>query len=125
MTDDVEIIQDVAASRQEEENSELKPIVIGGDEDVEEKTVNQKQPIAPLEEVTEIVQQPKQQEQQNKSHHQPHNHHHHQQRDQYSKDKTLFCINIDQRCTEDILFELFLQVAELILKFGTFFFKKF
>ena len=33
------------------------------------------------------------------------------QRDnQNSKEKTLFCINIDQRCTEDILFELFLQV---------------
>ena len=34
------------------------------------------------------------------------------QRDQqYSKDRTLFCINIDERCTEDILFELFLQVS--------------
>ena len=27
-----------------------------------------------------------------------------------NKDRTLFCINIDQRCTEDILYELFLQV---------------
>ncbi len=30
---------------------------------------------------------------------------------QSAKDRTLFCINIDQRCTEDILYELFLQVC--------------
>jgi RNA recognition motif-containing protein len=29
---------------------------------------------------------------------------------QQTKDRTLFCINIDQKCTEDILYELFLQV---------------
>ena len=27
-----------------------------------------------------------------------------------SKDRSLFCINIDPKCTEDILYELFLQV---------------
>ena len=32
---------------------------------------------------------------------------------QSAKDRTLFCINIDQRCTEDILYELFLQVSFL------------
>ncbi len=37
---------------------------------------------------------------------------------QYNKDRTLFCINIDQKCTEDILYELFLQVY-----FHTFFFR--
>ena len=26
------------------------------------------------------------------------------------KDRTIFCINIDERCTEDTLYELFLQV---------------
>lgn len=31
-----------------------------------------------------------------------------------NKDRTLFCINIDQRCTEDILYELFLQVIDII-----------
>jgi len=30
-----------------------------------------------------------------------------------NKDRTLFCINIDQRCTEDILYELFLQAGPL------------
>lgn len=30
---------------------------------------------------------------------------------QSQKDRTLFCINIDQNCTEDILYELFLQVT--------------
>lgn len=29
---------------------------------------------------------------------------------QSQKDRTLFCINIDNNCTEDILYELFLQV---------------
>ena len=29
---------------------------------------------------------------------------------QQTKDRTLFCINIDQKCTEDILYELYLQV---------------
>lgn len=36
-----------------------------------------------------------------------------QSKEQYiqsQKDRTLFCINIDQNCTEDILYELFLQV---------------
>jgi len=32
---------------------------------------------------------------------------------QQTKDRTLFCINIDQKCTEDILYELFLQVLLL------------
>lgn len=32
---------------------------------------------------------------------------------QNSKDRTLFCINIDQKCTEEILYELFLQVQIL------------
>jgi hypothetical protein len=27
-----------------------------------------------------------------------------------NKDRTLFCINIDKKCSEDILYELFLQV---------------
>lgn len=27
-----------------------------------------------------------------------------------NKDRTLFCINIDAKCSEDILYELFLQV---------------
>ncbi len=27
-----------------------------------------------------------------------------------NKDRTLFCININERCTEAILYELFLQV---------------
>ncbi len=36
-----------------------------------------------------------------------------QRTDQNSKDRTLFCINIDQRCTEDILFELFLQAGPI------------
>lgn len=30
-----------------------------------------------------------------------------------NKDRTLFCINIDQRCTEDILYELFLQAGPI------------
>ena len=29
------------------------------------------------------------------------------------KDRTLFCINIDENCTEDILYELFLQVFKI------------
>lgn len=29
---------------------------------------------------------------------------------QAERERTLFCINIDQKCTEDILYELFLQV---------------
>jgi hypothetical protein len=33
-----------------------------------------------------------------------------QQSKDSQKDRTLFCINIDQKCTEDILYELFLQV---------------
>lgn len=36
-----------------------------------------------------------------------------QQKDQQyqnQKDRTLFCINIDEKCTEEILFELFYQV---------------
>lgn len=32
---------------------------------------------------------------------------------QAQKDRTLFCINIDQRCTEDIIFELFLQAGPI------------
>lgn len=35
--------------------------------------------------------------------------------DQQQKDRTLFCINIDQKCSEDILYELFLQVIILFL----------
>lgn len=34
---------------------------------------------------------------------------------QQTKDRTLFCINIDQKCTEDILYELFLQVLVLLI----------
>jgi len=30
-----------------------------------------------------------------------------------NKDRTLFCINIDQRCTEEILYELFLQAGPI------------
>lgn len=30
-----------------------------------------------------------------------------------NKDRTLFCINIDKRCTEDILYELFLQAGPI------------
>ena len=33
-----------------------------------------------------------------------------EQINQAQKERTLFCINIDQNCTEDILYELFLQV---------------
>jgi RNA recognition motif-containing protein len=33
-----------------------------------------------------------------------------EQQKQSEKDRTLFCIKIDQRCTEEILYELFLQV---------------
>jgi RNA recognition motif-containing protein len=29
---------------------------------------------------------------------------------QNQKDRTLFCVNIDEKCTEEILYELFLQV---------------
>ncbi|RNA30385.1 RNA-binding 7 [Brachionus plicatilis] len=32
---------------------------------------------------------------------------------QSQKDRTLFCINIDQNCSEDILYELFLQVGPI------------
>jgi RNA recognition motif-containing protein len=32
---------------------------------------------------------------------------------QAQKERTLFCINIDQRCTEDIIFELFLQAGPI------------
>lgn len=32
---------------------------------------------------------------------------------QSQKDRTLFCINIDEKCTEEILFELFYQVIHL------------
>lgn len=32
---------------------------------------------------------------------------------QSQKDRTLFCINIDPKCTEDILYELFLQVGPI------------
>lgn len=37
---------------------------------------------------------------------------------QSQKDRTLFCINIDQNCTEDILYELFLQVILKIYFFS-------
>jgi RNA recognition motif-containing protein len=33
-----------------------------------------------------------------------------EQQKQSEKDRTLFCIKIDPRCTEEILYELFLQV---------------
>ena len=35
---------------------------------------------------------------------------------QSEKDRTLFCINIDQKCTENILYELFLQVNVINLE---------
>lgn len=34
-----------------------------------------------------------------------------EQQIQNQKDRTLFCVNIDEKCTEDILFELFYQVS--------------
>ncbi len=81
---DVDIVQDVAALKQESID------------------------VVEQESVKEIPVEIQQQQQQNKSNFQQ------QQRDhQYSKDKTLFCINIDQRCTEDILFELFLQAGPI------------
>ena len=40
-----------------------------------------------------------------------------EQQQQAQKERTLFCINIDQRTTEDILYELFLQVNSLLLRF--------
>lgn len=36
-----------------------------------------------------------------------------EQQIQAHKDRTLFCINIDEKCTEDILYELFLQVGPI------------
>jgi RNA-binding protein 7 len=82
---DVDLVQDVAAIKQVEQI------------DVVEQ-----------ESVKEI---PVEIQQQNKSNFQQQQQ---QQRDhQYSKDKTLFCINIDQRFTEDILFELFLQAGPI------------
>lgn len=36
-----------------------------------------------------------------------------EQAKQSEKDRTLFCINIDQKCSEDILYELFLQAGPL------------
>ena len=41
---------------------------------------------------------------------------------QTHKDRTLFCINIHEDCTEDILYELFLQVLLNVTKFITFHF---
>ena len=38
-----------------------------------------------------------------------------EQHKQSEKDRTLFCIKIDSRCTEEILFELFLQVRLLFV----------
>lgn len=32
---------------------------------------------------------------------------------QNQKDRTLFCINIDEKCSEEILYELFYQVFDL------------
>jgi RNA recognition motif-containing protein len=40
---------------------------------------------------------------------------------QSEKDRTLFCINIDQKCSEKILFELFLQVYKIDLIFNFFY----
>ena len=74
--------------------------------DVEEiKSVISPQPIINIDSTADSEQQPTTRQQQ-----QPPQQTAREKQQQEQKERTLFCINIDSRTTEDILYELFLQV---------------